>query len=172
MLDALEDLSGSLDGAFGETMQRIRCQPQSRRRLVQKCLLWLCHARRPLKIEELRDALALMTMGRTATRLEQKYRPSEATIIDSCHGLVTVEKRSAVIRLVHYTLYEYLAHDSDGSLLQDQTPEKTIAELCINYQMLDGFRYWCIRNDLEVRRMYMRYPFLIYAARQWIRQCP
>ncbi|KAL9578938.1 MAG: hypothetical protein Q9212_005397 [Teloschistes hypoglaucus] len=149
MLDALEDLSESLDGAFGETMQRIRCQPQSRRRLAQKCLLWLCHARRPLKIEELRDALALMTMGRTATSLEPKYRPSEATIIDSCHGLVTVEKRSEVIRLVHYSLYEYLAHDSNGSLLGDQTPEKTIAELCINYQMLDRFCYQCIRNDRE-----------------------
>ncbi|KAL8636863.1 MAG: hypothetical protein Q9228_005796 [Teloschistes exilis] len=171
-LDALEVLSGSLDGAFGETMQRIRCQPQSRRRLAQKCLLWLCHARRPLKIEELRDALALMTMGRTATSLERKYRPSEATIIDSCHGLVTVEKRSEVIRLVHYSLYEYLAHDSDGSLLEDRTPEKTIAELCINYQMLDRFCYECNRKDREAAQRFLRFPFLIYAARQWVRRCP
>ena len=54
MEKALETMPCGLDDAFEETLQRIQDQPQNRKALGMNTLMWICHARRPMIIGELR----------------------------------------------------------------------------------------------------------------------
>ena len=47
-----------LDSVYGQTLQRIREQRGDRSRLGMEVLMWVSHAERPLRIDELCHALA------------------------------------------------------------------------------------------------------------------
>ncbi|KAL8659664.1 MAG: hypothetical protein Q9202_007017 [Teloschistes flavicans] len=133
MLEALVRLPEALDAAFEETMQRIKGQRKGWCVLALRCLMWISHARRPLTIEELRDALAMMSMGSGATHMDENYRPCQRAMVNSCQGLVTVDAESQIIRLAHYSVQEYLTNRDKEAFSED---EALIARLCIQYQKL------------------------------------
>ncbi|KAL8715136.1 MAG: hypothetical protein Q9220_001093 [cf. Caloplaca sp. 1 TL-2023] len=161
MVEALEALPESLHAAFEETMQRIQRQPESRSRLALRSLLWLVYARRPLQFEELSDALAIKS---GLTSVNPRYRPSQKTIVDCCHGLVNVDKESQTIRLVHYSVQQYLVDSKERFFPQG---ESEVARLCIIYQMLSPFDSGCRQTEDEIIDLLHDYPFLAYAAREW-----
>ncbi|KAL8837881.1 MAG: hypothetical protein Q9170_002356 [Blastenia crenularia] len=160
MAEALDRLPQSLPAAFKETMQRIIRQPESRSRLALNSLMWVTHARRPLRIEELSDALAIRP-GLTA--VDPKYRPNRKMIIDSCHGLVTLDKEGLFVRLIHYSVHGYLV---DGRVFALEGNQK-IAELCIAYQMMEPFTAGCCSDEDEIFDLLCKCPFIGYAAGYW-----
>ncbi|KAH6970681.1 ankyrin repeat-containing domain protein [Ilyonectria sp. MPI-CAGE-AT-0026] len=64
-------------------------------------------ALKPLKTVELTHAL---TIDETRLLLEEDNIPELEDIISVCHGLVTVDEKSNIVRLVHYTTQEYFEH--------------------------------------------------------------
>ena len=81
---------------------------------------------RPLRIDELRYALAV-EIG--STHLDPDNIPSTQTILRCCLGLIAVDKEASTVRLIHFTLHEYLRNHS--SLFSN--PHGTIAEVCLTY---------------------------------------
>jgi len=55
--------------------------------------------------------------------------PAIETLLACTLGLITVEKSSSTVRLVHYTLQEYLSHNPNIFL----RPHAKIAEVCLTY---------------------------------------
>ncbi|KAL8993479.1 MAG: hypothetical protein Q9188_007322 [Gyalolechia gomerana] len=164
MADALDRLPLSLDAAFGETLRRIKAQGDSTPELALNCLMWISHAKRPLTVEDLSDALAITKTYTCSIPFNVKYRPLQKQITDSCHGLITVEQKSKIARLAHYSIHEYLR----GSQVQTFTDgEKIIAEVCIAYQMLEPFESECLWEESEISKMLDDCPFYAYAARNW-----
>ncbi|KAI0157871.1 hypothetical protein GGR52DRAFT_179376 [Hypoxylon sp. FL1284] len=115
--DALEDLrkrcsyvhegqkARVLSDAYRKVMEAITGQENGLRDLAVQILSWITCATRPLSILELWHALAV----RTGTEeFNEDYIPEIETIISSCVGLVTIDEKSGIIRLVHYTTQEYL----------------------------------------------------------------
>jgi len=85
--------------------------------------------------------------------------PSIQTILTSCLGLVTVDKGESAVRLVHFTLQEYLNSCSEVF----QNPYAVMAEVCLTY-----LNFNCIRKlppTLYPARE--EYPFLKYASSYW-----
>lgn len=165
MADALDRLPLSLDAAFGETLRRIKAQGDSTRELALNCLMWISHAKRPLTVEELSDALAITKTYTCSIPFNVKYRPLQKQITDSCHGLITVDQKSKIARLAHYSIHEYLR----GSQVQTFADgEKIIAEVCIAYQMLEPFESECLWEESEILKMLDDCPFYAYAARKWV----
>jgi len=87
-------------------------------------LMWISHAERPLRADELCHALEV-ELG--STYFNSDNAPSISTLVGCCQGLITVDKEA--VRLIHFTLQEYFSirHDIFGR------PHSTIAEICLTH---------------------------------------
>ena len=115
-----------LESAYGETLDRIKREGRGKAKLGMAALMWISHSERPLKVVELCDALAV-EIG--SPNLNTDDVPSIGTVLSCCQGLVAVDKEASTVRLIHYTLQEYLrAHPELFGRVHC-----TIAETCLSY---------------------------------------
>jgi len=121
-----------LEGAYTDTIRRIQEQSENRSKLAMQALMWISRSERPLRVNELRYALAVK-IGSTHLSLDNV--PSIHTILSCCLGLIAVDKEASTVRLTHFTLHEYLRDHS--SLFP--SPDGTIAEVCLTYLNLQSF---------------------------------
>ena len=115
-----------LGDAYGATLDRIKGQGGDKARLGMAALMWISHAERPLNPDELLHALAIET---ESPDLNSDNIPSIGTLLACCQGLIAVDKEASTIRLIHYTLREYLQAHPDLS----GTAHSTIGETCLSY---------------------------------------
>ena len=121
----MTDNSG-LEGAYSVTLSRIKRQGREKSRLGMAALMWISHSERPLEVNELCHALGV-EIG--SVDLDEDKVPSIGTVLACCQGLVAVDKEASTVRLIHFTLQEYLqAHPE----LFD-SPHSTMAEICLSY---------------------------------------
>ena len=106
MLQKVVTTGVDLNNVYDQTLRRIKEQKGDRSRLGMEVLMWVSHAERPLRIDELCYALAV-EMEATDLDLED-IRPQD-TVLGSCLGLVVVDKATSTVRLIHYTVQEYLS---------------------------------------------------------------
>jgi len=155
MLRKVATTGVDLDSVYAETLQRIREQKGDRSRLGIEVLMWVSHSERPLRIDELRHALAVEI---DSTDLDPENIRPQDTVLGSCLGLVVVNEETSAVRLIHYTLQKYL---SRPDILPDA--HKTLAESCLaylNYEQVERLPANKVR-DLG----YM--PFLEYSSLYW-----
>jgi len=145
-----------LGNAYGATLDRIKGQGGERSRLGMATLMWISHAERPLKPNNLCHALAV-EIGSPNLNIDNV--PSIGTLLACCQGLVFVDKEASTVRLIHSTLQEYLlAHPELFG-----TPHSTIAETCLGYL-----------NSQQVKALstspppnFQKVPFLKYSSCFW-----
>ena len=115
-----------LGDAYSATLDRIKGQGGEKARLGMAALMWISHSERPLKADELCHALSV-EIG--SPHLNSDNVPSTGTLLACCQGLITVDKETSTVRLIHYTLQEYLrAHPKLFS-----AAHSTMAETCLSY---------------------------------------
>jgi len=98
-----------LGDAYAATLSRMKTQQGSRSKLGMQVLMWVSHMERPLHVDELCCALGVEI---ESTDLNIQNIPAIETLLACSLGLVMVEKSSSTVRLVHYTLQEYLSRNS------------------------------------------------------------
>jgi hypothetical protein len=157
----LKDLPKGLDATIQETLKRIERQPESRAKLGMRTLMWISHARRPILVEELRQALAVSA---AYTYLDQDGCPLPKYMADYCLGLVVIDEESSTIRLVHFSVQEYFRGQRKELF---PLGERSITETCLTYLCFDEFGRGCCSNDKELELRLQQYPFLNYAAHYW-----
>ena len=119
-------------------------------------LMWLSHSERALNANELCHALGV-EIG--STDLDSQNIPAIETLLGCSLGLVTVEASSYTVRLVHYTLQEYLS----GNTELFPSPHAMIAEVCLTY-----VNFECIRGlSPTLRQSPPETPLLNYASCYW-----
>ena len=157
-LDEMTDDWG-LEGAYSATLSRIKGQGKEESRLGMAALMWISHSERPLMVGELRDALGV-EIG--AADLDIDNVPSIRTLLACCKGLFVVDKEASTVRLIHFTLQEYLqAHPE----LFDR-PHATMAETCLSY--LNSHQIKAISpNPWPCSPHPLRVPFLGYSSLYW-----
>ena len=115
-----------LGDAYSATIERIKAQDGDKSRLGMAALMWVSHAERPLKADELCHALAVELGSRDFSAGNVL---SVSTLVSSCQGLITVDKEASTVRLIHFTLQEYFsAHPNIFS-----RPHSAMAEICLTY---------------------------------------
>jgi len=154
-LSAMTDGLG-LGDAYDATLGRIKGQGGGGAELGMAALMWISHAERPLKADELCHALAV-EIGTPNLNIDNV--PSTGTLLTCCQGLVVVEKEASTVRLIHFTLQEYLrAHpDLFGAA------HSTMAETCLSYlnsQQAKAFSISAPPNFQDT-------PFLEYSSLYW-----
>ena len=154
-LKSVKDGAG-LGDAYGATLKRIKAQGGEKTKLAMATLMWICYAERPLLVDELRHALAV-EIG--STDFDSDNAPSISALLSCCQGLITVDKEASTVRLIHFTVQEYLCTHPD---LFSQ-PHMVIAEACLTYlnsQQVKNFSSHPLPD-------YQIMPFLNYSSRHW-----
>jgi hypothetical protein len=113
--------------------------------------MWISHAKRPLNVEELSDALSVKP-GQTT--INPKYRPSPSIMLDCCQG----------IHLAHYSIHEYLMKHSE-SLFPDA--ETNLGTTSLTYLMFEDFRTGPLEYGEDIEHRIEKHPFSTYAAQFW-----
>ena len=121
MTDGME-----LEDVYGATIGRIKAQDGGKSGLGMAALMWISHAERPLQADELCHALAVQ-IG--STNFDVGNIPSMSTLVSCCQGLITVDKEASTVRLIHFTLQEYLSARPDIF----SSPHSAMAEICLTY---------------------------------------
>lgn len=160
-MDALRTVPSDLPEAYKEILQRIENKGIGAKRLAMKILSWIFLAKRPLKMDELREAL---TVREGDTRLKSMYMIGFERIVEICEGLVTMDECSGITRFTHYTVHEFLLHHR-GQVTSLLT-SIDLAKICLTYLTFEAFEEVCesknqIYNRGEIYRMYE------YAAMFW-----
>jgi hypothetical protein len=99
-LETLPKGSNAYDIMYADAMARIQTQMEGHRALAMQALQWIVCTQRPLTTLELQHALAV---GTTKGAFEKNDIPDLELIIAVCSGIVTVDEKSNIIRLVHFT---------------------------------------------------------------------
>ena len=162
--EALQYLAKGIDGldkTYEQAMKRIEDQGSRVQELAKHILGWIIHAKRPLSTAELRHALGVRP---GAEKLDEDYLPSIQVLRSVCAGLVTVDKQSGIVRLVHYTTQEYFERTWTSWFPNAQMD---ITSVCVTYLLFDVFKTGFCQSDKEFGARLRTNVLYDYAARNW-----
>jgi len=155
MLQTVTTTGVDLESLYSQTLQQIKEQRGDLPRLGIEALMWVSHAEQPLRIDELCHALAVdMEM----TDLDPQNIRLQDTVLGSCLGLVMVDKKTSIVRLIHDTLQEYLSRP--GIL---PGAHKILGETCLAYLNYDQVKRLSANKVGDLVPM----PFLEYSSLHW-----
>jgi len=119
-------------------------------------LMWISHAGRPLKPDELCHAIAV-EIGSLDVNADNV--PSIGTLLLCCQGLVVMDKEASTVRLIHFTLQEYLkAHVEFFGVAH-----ATMAETCLSYLNSQQVKALPASSSPDLPST----PFLEYSSVYW-----
>ena len=155
MLSAMTHGLG-LGDAYDATLGRIKGQGGDKAKLGISALMWISHAERPLNTGELCHALSV-EIG--SPNLNADNVPSIGTLLACCQGLVVIEKEASTVRLIHFTLQEYLRTRTDlfGAA------HSTIAEICLSYLSSQQVKAISTSHSPDLQHT----PFVEYSSLYW-----
>jgi len=145
-----------LGDAYDASIGRIKAEKGDRARLGMATLMWISHSERPLKVDEICHALAV-EIG--SIGINTNNVPSIRTVLGCCLGLAAVDEGSSDVRLIHFTLKEYLSGHAD---LFDR-PHSKIAETCLTYLNFAAIKELSASPSPDPRDT----PFLRYSSLYW-----
>ena len=119
-------------------------------------VMWISHVERPLYADELCHALAV-EIG--SPNLNTDNVPTIGTVLACCQGLVVVEKESSTVRLIHFTLQEYLRAHPDIFC----AAHSTTAETCLTYLNSQQVKAFPASHSPDPQDT----PFLEYSSLYW-----
>ncbi|MCJ1403377.1 hypothetical protein MMC11_006600 [Xylographa trunciseda] len=133
--ETLENITGTIGDAYASTLSRIQNLPRARKELALDTLMWLSHSKRPLRFAELQEALAVRIGSKN---INHKAYVSAKVVVNTCLGLIIIERESEIVRLMHPTLEEYL--ESSQDLFDD--PIVKISRILLTYLRFPEPRKW------------------------------
>ncbi|SLM39235.1 Ankyrin repeat-containing domain [Lasallia pustulata] len=161
---ALERLPEKLNETYDGALRRIRSQNNEDVRLARRVLTWISFATRPLKVEEMRHAIAVMNLEPGEKHIEDDGLPDKDLLLTVCAGIVIIDTESDIIRLVHYTAQEYF---EQKRMQEFPNAQAKIAKACLTYLSLDTFMDGPCPEDEAMEDRLLSNPLLHYAAQNW-----
>ena len=159
---ALDVLPEGIDKTYSEAWHRVCTQSPDRADLGKRILLWIIHATRPLRVQELRHAIAIEDNDE---EIDPDGLLDAEEFTSFCAGLVIVDRRRGLFSLVHPTTQEYFDKHKDVLF---PVGHEHIAATCITYLCMKPFRDEGALDDFAAfyQRRWICY-LLGYAAVNW-----
>jgi hypothetical protein len=152
---------GAYDHAYEDAIGRINGQIKDQKDLAKQVLSWITCAKRPLATTELQHALRI-EVGEP--QLDEDNLPDIEDIVSVCARLVTIDKESRIIRLVHYTTQEYFERTQRQWFPNAQA---NITTICVSYLSFDKFESGICQNDDEFEQRLQSNKLYDYTAHNW-----
>jgi hypothetical protein len=178
MRKALDTLPLSELDAYHQIITRIKEASRYTCATAFRTLSWIFHAARPLKMAELREALAvhesvadnedIFDLGPT---FEEDY--VAADILESCQSLVVYEESGGVVRFTHPSVQDFLKTQFVPNIPEANflSPCAELGKACLTYLGFDVFKKpcsdWRIYKDVSCNTN----QFSNHAFTFWSRYC-
>lgn len=156
VLKALESLPEGLNETFGDAIDRIRSQSEAYWELAKRVISWIFYAKRRLWISEL---VIILAVEPGDTKFDPLGLHERDLILEVCCGLISIDEQDGTVRLVHYTLQEYLIACWHGLWPK---AEEAVAASCIAYLTLEDVSVHMLERETPAQCR-----FLSYAANYW-----
>jgi ankyrin repeat protein len=147
--------------AYEHAVERINGQKPGLKDLAKRALFWITCAKRPLATSELQHALAV-EVGEP--KLDEENLPQIEDVVSVCAGLVTVDEKSRIIRLVHYTTQEYFKRTRERWFPNAETD---ITKVCLTYLSFHAFESGFCQTDAEFEERLRVNQLYDYVAHNW-----
>jgi ankyrin repeat domain-containing protein 50 len=98
IIGVLQRCPTSVEGLYREKWRRICTQGEHYATLARLALLWVFHVEHEMSIEELRYAVA--ASSDPTLSFEAKRLVPEALLVESCCGLLAIDEKSRIVRLI------------------------------------------------------------------------
>ena len=136
---ALLDLPQSLIEVYDRILARVQSSVNGERKLstAKRVLAWIAHAKRPLTLEELREAVGLSLQDTTFDW--RSVVEDDEKLLHGCRGMLIVDHTRKTVQLAHATIKEYLSSSRSTHGLHDGSRD-FIARLCLHYFFLNDFQ--------------------------------
>ncbi|KAH6909553.1 ankyrin repeat-containing domain protein [Coprinopsis sp. MPI-PUGE-AT-0042] len=162
--DTLSQFPERIDDIYLRTWVRIsESQPPKHTALARLVLLWVVFAKREMTVDELRRAVSA-AQNPKGHAFEAARMVPEASITSVCCGLITVEERTRVVRLIHFT-----AKDTLEPLLLRLFPEPhpLLLSVCLTHLTHCNFHKPSFTSVEELDVTLAEDPLLNYAYTAW-----
>ena len=160
--EALKVLPDGIDETYSEAWHRVCTQTPQQARLGKRILSWIIHATRPLKVQELRYALAIEDNDE---EIDPDGLLDAEKLTSFCAGLVVVDEQRGLFSLVHPTTQEYFDKNKDVLF---PAAHENIAATCITYLGMKPFRDEGALDDLHAfHERHSTCHLLGYAVVNW-----
>lgn len=134
--EALQKLPSNLGEAFDKSMIRIQQQPVALAERAAKIIAWVHLVERPLKMNEILCWLAIRDGD---NHFNPRGIPIRETLLHCCHGLVVMDRGPSTVRLVHYSLQEYLIQQNKIFDTSKEQWHTRIACACLTFLKFPSF---------------------------------
>ncbi|EAU86442.2 ankyrin repeat domain-containing protein 50 [Coprinopsis cinerea okayama7 len=155
----LDNFPTKLRDIYSQALERISDQEKENADLAKHVLLWLVFGREALSYRELQYALSLTLPGYPAGI-------DKDTLLSLCCGLVTVEAKSDLVRLVHFT-----AQDALAPLVKEHIPDphgvlfKAAAGRLVDCGFVDNSAG--LKTGFDLHTALKHQPFCKYSYDHW-----
>lgn len=128
-ISALQDLPEGLTATYQRIYNRITCRSARQKVLAERIFDWTVCARRPLRFDELKDAIAVDLDDVSWDRRKISSEIDEKRFLNVCGNLVVFHERDSTVRLAHHTVGKFLEqHEKDRS-----QADARIGQFCLTY---------------------------------------
>ena len=163
---ALNHLPPSLDTTYERILSRVKPIDYT---VARRALTWLAFAARPLKVDELTEAIVVEN-GSTTIDPEARWRPQD--LLSFISSLVIYPNQNGTISLAHHSIKEYLlstqlAQQAPHFHLTESTSNVEIATTCLTYLLMEDFASGATFDKALYLQRHKRHPLFDYASRQW-----
>lgn len=96
--------------------------------------------------------------------LDKKNIPQIEQIVSVCSSLVTIDRESDIVRLIHYTTREYFNRTKDRCF---PIADEDIGTACVTYLSFDAFSTGFCHSYRDYEQSLKLHPLYNYAAHSW-----
>ena len=128
-----------------ETYQRAlsRIIKDGNQKLANQIFRWVAAAKRPLRLEELREAIAVVPGDEFLDR--ERLVNNADSLVPSCGGLLASDDEDIVVQFVHHTVQEFLISEEYQTVADSfhyDLPEVDLmaGEICVTYLNFNDFK--------------------------------
>ncbi|KAH6894827.1 ankyrin repeat-containing domain protein [Coprinopsis sp. MPI-PUGE-AT-0042] len=161
--ETLQAFPSDIEAIYAKTWERILAQAPKQSNLAKLTFLWITHANGEMTIDTLRRAVA--TSPETYA-FEPKRMVPEALLLSVCCGLVSVDEKTRLVRLIHYT-----TRDAILPRILDifPVPHAVLGHVCIGHFIKSGLQHLSTKNNIrnQLDLLLHNDPLLVYAYRSW-----
>ena len=136
----LRDLPVGLVQTYERILLKISKVPLPRQEIALRAFKWMVCSRRPMKAEELQEAVAFDGFDHSWDRDKV---PDEDIMIETCRGFLVRDKEDGAVRFAHHTVQQYLVSaPAIGTRFQippRSEAEAFVGEVCVTYLSFSDF---------------------------------
>ncbi|KAL1734148.1 hypothetical protein EV714DRAFT_281270 [Schizophyllum commune] len=155
---ALNNLPKTLYETYERILQAIDRQGTDMARIAQRTLRWLVGAQRPIRLNEIQEAV-MIEVGQDALNEDLGvFDPMD--VLHTCSSLVSYDNAEGVVNLSHFTVQEYLLVPSLATSILSHFS-------CLTYISFNNFAGGACYDKPSYMTRLRNHPLFDYVAHHW-----